>query len=166
MARLLHAKNQKMKLHIPLVFVNLALIFLLLILYFWQKNYDHSVSKSIKFDKVLSNNHPVIFANVWATWCKPCLEEIKHLEKIRRRFEDQPIDFVAITSEDSIKVNQFLNRSGINFTFRQIYNGAAIIADLQNAAQFGDLRLPSAGIIYPTSFLLSDDEVIYTHRSG
>ena len=31
----------------------------------------------------------VVYIDVWATWCKPCLEEVEPADKIRQHFQDQ-----------------------------------------------------------------------------
>ena len=38
-----------------------------------------------------------VYIDFWATWCKPCVKEIPHLEKIQEEFKDKPISFVSIS---------------------------------------------------------------------
>jgi peroxiredoxin len=60
---------------------------------------------------------PVIL-NFWATWCKPCLKELPHIEKLQKDFREQGLTVLAI-SEDSpwsvSKVKSFV--SGNRYTF-------------------------------------------------
>ncbi|HEX8314454.1 MAG TPA: TlpA disulfide reductase family protein [Flavisolibacter sp.] len=35
----------------------------------------------------------------WATWCKPCLKAVPHLNKLQRKFQDSNIVFLSITYE-------------------------------------------------------------------
>lgn len=42
----------------------------------------------------------VVFLNFWATWCKPCEEEMPAMERLHQRFKDKGLVVLAI-SEDS-----------------------------------------------------------------
>ncbi len=49
------------------------------------------------FERLLAqSHHEVIYVDVWATWCPPCLREMKHLRKMEKRLENEPIRFVSI----------------------------------------------------------------------
>ena len=41
----------------------------------------------------------VVFLNFWATWCKPCEEEMPSMERLHQRFKDKGLVVLAI-SED------------------------------------------------------------------
>lgn len=43
----------------------------------------------------------VVYINIWATWCKPCVREIPHLNKLEKEFRDKKIHFVSINKNDS-----------------------------------------------------------------
>jgi thiol-disulfide isomerase/thioredoxin len=38
-----------------------------------------------------------LLLNVWATWCKPCVDEFPDLVKIRRSFADSLVDVIAVS---------------------------------------------------------------------
>jgi peroxiredoxin len=42
----------------------------------------------------------VVFLNFWATWCKPCEEEMPSMERLHQRFKDRGLVVLAI-AEDS-----------------------------------------------------------------
>jgi thiol-disulfide isomerase/thioredoxin len=48
----------------------------------------------------------------WATWCAPCVEEMRALERIYRR---DRVRIVAITDEDAATVRSFLRRYPVTF---------------------------------------------------
>ncbi|HUI43423.1 MAG TPA: TlpA disulfide reductase family protein, partial [Terriglobia bacterium] len=46
--------------------------------------------------------------NFWATWCPPCRKEMPDLETLYNRFKDQGFVILAISDEDSSKVQPFI----------------------------------------------------------
>lgn len=49
------------------------------------------------FERLLAESHSkLIYVDVWATWCPPCHREMKHLRKMEKRLEDEPIRFVSL----------------------------------------------------------------------
>lgn len=43
---------------------------------------------------------PVIL-DFWATWCKPCLRELPHVEDLRKEYGEQGLQVVAISIDDT-----------------------------------------------------------------
>jgi peroxiredoxin len=54
----------------------------------------------------------VVLVNFWATWCGPCLLEMPDLNDLYSRFKSQGLVVLSLTSEESSKVNSFVNRIG------------------------------------------------------
>ncbi len=49
------------------------------------------------FERLLAESHSkLIYVDVWATWCPPCHREMKHLRKMEKRLENEPIEFVSL----------------------------------------------------------------------
>ncbi len=66
-----------------------------------------------------------IILNFWATWCKPCKEELKELNKIYNKYSDQGLKLFAISvdSEKSIaKVKPYIKTNQFDFTVLLDYN--------------------------------------------
>ena len=58
----------------------------------------------------------VLFLNMWATWCLPCLEEMPAMASLYEEFSDQGLAMVAISNEDPEVVRQFLEEHPYPFT--------------------------------------------------
>jgi len=43
----------------------------------------------------------LVYIDVWATWCGPCIAEHPHMEKLQQRFEGQDVAFVAVSTDSS-----------------------------------------------------------------
>lgn len=85
--------------------------------------YRNAVAKSYKklvaftigdiakdFEMIDANNNKValssfkgkiIYINLWATWCGPCLEEMPYLDSLKKRFDDgEQIVFISLSIDD------------------------------------------------------------------
>lgn len=54
-----------------------------------------------------------IVLEFWATWCSPCLANVKHLNELQSDFADSVL-FISITDEPKEKIETFLKKRKIN----------------------------------------------------
>lgn len=58
---------------------------------------------------VLSNyKGKIIFFNWWATWCKPCINEMASIHKLIKETKGLNIEFFLVTDEDEATVEPFV----------------------------------------------------------
>ena len=58
----------------------------------------------------------VVFVNFWATWCKPCRDEIPSMEALNKAMEGQPFQMLTIVFNDDLQLaNSFARRLGATF---------------------------------------------------
>lgn len=60
-----------------------------------------------------------ILLNFWATWCKPCMEEMTELNKIHEEFKDKGFTLLAISTDNEktiAKVKPLIKSKGFSFT--------------------------------------------------
>jgi peroxiredoxin len=57
----------------------------------------------------------VVVVNFWATWCPPCRKEMPDLETLYRRFKDQGLVILAISDEDTRKVQPFVVKEKVSY---------------------------------------------------
>jgi peroxiredoxin len=59
----------------------------------------------------------VIFLNFWATWCKPCEEEMPSMERLHQRYKDQGLVVLGIAEDvgGAAQVGPFLRKHKLSF---------------------------------------------------
>ena len=58
----------------------------------------------------------VVLVNFWATWCKPCEDEMPAMERLYRALEDESFEMLAVSVDDpSDPVGPFRDRMGLSF---------------------------------------------------
>ncbi|HVE60290.1 MAG TPA: TlpA disulfide reductase family protein [Chitinophagaceae bacterium] len=50
-----------------------------------------------------SNNDTIYIFNFWATWCKPCVAELPHFDKIAEDFKDKKVKVVFISLDNALQ---------------------------------------------------------------
>jgi len=106
----------------------------------------------------LSKNlgHGPVYVSFWATWCKPCVEELKIIQRLYAKYEDRGFQVVAINTEGPkalAKVKGFAKTQGFTFTvlldndgevFRRKFKGAAMPFTMMANAE-GNVILSAVG---------------------
>jgi thiol-disulfide isomerase/thioredoxin len=67
-----------------------------------------------------------VFINFWATWCKPCKEEMPTIKKAMYLFNDEKIEFLFASDESTEEINAFEAEHNYDF----YYTRAGNIAEL------------------------------------
>ena len=58
----------------------------------------------------------VVFLNFWATWCKPCRDEIPSMEALNKAMAGKPFQMLSIVYNDDLKTaKNFAQRLGTTF---------------------------------------------------
>ena len=66
-----------------------------------------------------SSTSRVVLLNVWATWCRPCLEEMPALVRLRSEYSRADLDVILLSADDpsdaDTAVAPFLAKTGVGF---------------------------------------------------
>ncbi len=54
----------------------------------------------------------VLFINLWASWCTPCVRELASIERLRDRLADTDVEFLIVAAEGERPVRTFLRKYG------------------------------------------------------
>jgi thiol-disulfide isomerase/thioredoxin len=63
-----------------------------------------------------------IFVNFWATWCKPCIQEMPSIIALREQLAGQNIEFYFASDEEADKVKKFMKSRRMSSGFVQVKN--------------------------------------------
>lgn len=64
----------------------------------------------------------LIFLNVWATWCGPCIMEMPSIQSLYERYQsNDKVRFYIVTDEDAETILPFIQRRGFNLPFYSYY---------------------------------------------
>lgn len=69
--------------------------------------------KAVDMDK-----DKLVFLNIWATWCGPCVMEMPGIQSLYERYKsDDRVRFYVVSDEDAETVVPFINRKGYQLPF-------------------------------------------------
>jgi thiol-disulfide isomerase/thioredoxin len=52
----------------------------------------------------------VLFINLWASWCTPCIREMETIERLRRRLADTDVEFLIVAAEGERPMRRHLRK--------------------------------------------------------
>jgi peroxiredoxin len=105
------------------------------------------------FLKELSSKNELVVINFWATWCRPCTEEMPIFEKIHRAYQPKKVAFLGIaTQELTPAIGDFVAKLGITYP---------IATDAKNeiSRAFGGVA-----VLPTTVFLDSNNSIVKIHK--
>lgn len=81
----------------------------------------------------------VLFINLWASWCTPCVREMGSIERLQERLADTDVDFLIVASDRERPVRDFLRRYGYDLP---------IYLEVTNIPRaFGQRGLPTSWVV-------------------
>src|SRR5258706_15285060 len=75
-----------------------AMIVLLLLLFSRQSSAQEiKAIKVTELEKFIKETTRPTLINFWATWCRPCIEEIPYFQQIVKTFEKDSVDLILVS---------------------------------------------------------------------
>lgn len=95
----------------------------------------------------------ILLVNFWATWCMPCREEMKKLQKILDKYQEKGLEIICISVDDPktvSKVKSFIKSNRYSFN--------VLLDTNNNVMRLYQVTNP------PYTFLINKKgEIVYTH---
>ena len=94
----------------------------------------------------------VVFLNIWATWCAPCVAEMPNIQKLYDKVGSDKIAFVMLSVDEGgvEKVKKFIDKKGFTFP---VYMPASQIPQ-----EFYSNAIPTTFIISPEGKIVAKQE--------
>jgi len=54
--------------------------------------------------KLIETKDSVVVLNFWATWCKPCVEELPYFEQLNKKYANQKVKVILVNLDFNSKV--------------------------------------------------------------
>ena len=131
------------------LFLNIGLLALIFLATGCQEEKEEKVKATFEMQMENSKGEPVsmeefrgkvIFFNVWATWCPPCVAEMPGINKLYNEVDKEKVAFIMLSvDEDFQKAIDFRERKGFDFEVYQL-NGHL-------PAQYQTPSIPSTFVI-------------------
>ncbi len=67
-----------------------------------------------------------VFINVWATWCKPCIQEMPTIEFMQKRLTDENMVVLMASNEEPEQIEGFIARHAYDFRYVRLENMEAL----------------------------------------
>ena len=96
----------------------------------------------------------IIFINIWATWCVPCIAEFPHFMKLVSDFKNENIEFLFLSYESTEIIKSFAIKKGFSLPF-YTYN----YEDLKDNKLFKSEAIP-------LTIILSKDKIYALKAEG
>ena len=71
-----------------------------------------------KMVRLADQKGKVVFLNIWATWCPPCVEEMPSMEKLYQQLKGEDFEILAVSLDKNgaEAVLPFMKKHKLNFT--------------------------------------------------
>ncbi|MFC2125339.1 TlpA family protein disulfide reductase [Bacteroidota bacterium] len=94
----------------------------------------------------------VIFLNIWATWCPPCIAEMPGINKLYNDIHKEDIIFLMLSvDEDFQKAIDFVKRKEFDFPVYGLYSSVPAVY---------------SGKVIPTTYVISPEGRIMIRKEG
>jgi peroxiredoxin len=96
-----------------------------------------------KYVKLSDQRGKVVFLNLWATWCGPCIDEMPRMEMLYQKYKDRKFEMMAVSVDNDWElVKQFYKQ--YNLTLPAYLDPGHQVAELYKVPRFPETFLIDA----------------------
>ena len=85
-----------------------------------------------------------VVVTFWAGWCSPCIEELPYLQKLKKQFHKQNVEFLAVNIDEDSSIRRDMVAS---FRYQSAPSLTFVLGDLEMRKAFGSNEIPYTCII-------------------
>ena len=85
-----------------------------------------------------------VVVTFWAGWCSPCIEELPYLQKLKKQFHKQNVEFLAVNIDQDSSIRRDMVAS---FRYQSAPSLTFVLGDLEMREAFGSNEIPYTCII-------------------
>lgn len=63
-----------------------------------------------------------VFINFWATWCKPCIQEMPTIVQAQTKLKAEQVVFLVASNEEPAQIEKFMKRHDYKFHYVHLEN--------------------------------------------
>ena len=89
----------------------------------------------------------IVFINFWATWCKPCREEMPSIKAAMEILKDEKVEFLFASDESTQQIEEFKAVHEYDFNYVKV----------ENLSELNIMGLPTTYIFNPNGELIFSD---------
>jgi thiol-disulfide isomerase/thioredoxin len=94
----------------------------------------------------------VVFLNLWATWCAPCVAEMPGIQRLYEQVDTSKVAFVMLSLDENVeKARRFIKRKAYTFPVYQLT---------------GDVPEAYSTASIPTTFVIAADGRMVVRKEG
>jgi thiol-disulfide isomerase/thioredoxin len=107
-------------------------LFALVLISFFAKEISSAQVRAIKFselEKIMQQkNDSLVVINFWATWCKPCIDELPYFIQLKKNYSSEKLKLIFV----SLDFKRDLKKKVVPFVKRKKLNAEVVLLDETN----------------------------------
>ena len=114
------------------------------------------------FQKYYLSTKGIVVVNLWATWCKPCLEEMPILERIATENKEIKLVFLSI-DKDSAKLQSYISQHALNDITFENRNYRKAIRNFLDGKDKNNLLYTD---VVPKNYIIKNGKVVHSEEGS
>jgi len=110
-------------------------------------------------NRVQQKNDTLYVVNFWATWCKPCVEELPYFEKAAQGFTGKPVKIILVSQDAKSRLSNVAD-----FLKKNAYSSECFILSAGNPNIWIDKIEPLWSGTIPATMLYKNGKKVYFHE--